>query len=183
MNTRLPDGVEWRSLVVALRAGAGGRKLAGCAATFGTPAQIGEFTVSIRAGAFRASLTGGKDVLPLVDHDPGKLLARTASGTLRLSEDARGLAYELDLPDTQLGHDVLTLAQRGDLGGMSFGFRATDEAWPSRSQRELRAVDLIEISVVQAFPAYSQTSVSARARALGRAEASALLRRRVLESL
>lgn len=175
--------VERRALLAELRAVAG-RRLTGYAATFGTPAKIGTFTESIRAGAFANTLRKpGADVLALVDHDASRLLARTASGTLRLSEDARGLAFDLDLPDTQLGRDILALAERGDLGGMSFGFRALDEAWPTRDTRELRAVDLIEISVVQAFPAYGQTSIAARARPAGVAPASPASRRRFLEAI
>lgn len=183
MAARFPDGVERRAFDFELRAGSG-RRLEGYAATFGTPAKIGGFTEVIREGAFRSSLLAPrKDVIALVDHDPARLLGRTGSGTLRLREDTRGLAFEIDLPDTQLGRDMLVLAERRDLGGMSFGFRATDEAWPTRDRRELRAVDLIEISVVQAFPAYSQTSVTARARILGKSEAAAWLRRRQVEAL
>jgi len=176
---RFPDGLELRA---AAELRASGRKLEGHAAVFDSPAAIGSFTETIRTGAFRASLlTPGRDVLALVDHDPGRLLARTSSGTLRLQEDAKGLAFSLDVPDTQLGSDVLALARRGDLGGCSFGFRVKDEAWPSRDKRELRAVDLVEISIVQAFPAYSQTTVTARSRA-DRAP-DALARRRFLETL
>ena len=179
--SRYPDGVEVRAVGSEIRT-AGGRKLAGYAATFGTPAQIGGFSESIRAGAFRKSLLNPtNDVLALVDHDPGRLLARTGSGTLRLAEDARGLAFELDLPDTTLGRDVLALAERRDLGGMSFGFRVTEEAWPTRDTRELRAVDLLEISIVHTFPAYGQTTVSARARA--NAGTDSRLRRLFLETL
>jgi phage head maturation protease len=47
---------------------------------------------------------------------------------------------------------------------MSFGFRATDEIWQGE-RRELRAVDLVEISIVQAFPAYEGTTIAARSRA------------------
>jgi HK97 family phage prohead protease len=174
--------METRAAIFELRAA--GRRLEGYAATFGSPAVIGAFTETIRAGAFRASLASpGKDVLALLDHDPGKLLARTANGSLRLSEDSRGLSFSLDLPDTTTGRDVLAMAESRMLGGMSFGFRVMDEAWPTRDKRELRAVDLVEISVVQAFPAYSQTSVSARARAMGRAEAVARLRTLILETL
>ena len=159
---RFPDGTERRA-GIELRVA--GRRLVGYAATFGTAAKIGDFTETIRAGAFRASLARPRgDVLALVDHDPGRLLARTRSGTLRLAEDARGLAFELDVPDTQLGRDVLALAERHDIGGMSFGFRVTDEAWPTRGQRELRAVDLIEVSVVHAHPAYPATTIAARSR-------------------
>lgn len=176
---RFPDGLERRA-AVELRAVAG-RRLAGYAATFGTPAKIaGRFTETIRAGAFRASLAApSADVLALVDHDPGRLLARTASGTLRLAEDARGLRFDLDVPSTTLGNDVLALAERGDLGGMSFGFRVTDETWnTARDRRELRAVELVEVSVVHAWPAYEHTSVSARSRAT-----TAAARRRFLETL
>jgi HK97 family phage prohead protease len=176
---RFPDGLEVRA-VLELRAA--GRRLEGYAATFNSPATIGGFTETIRPGAFRATLAApGRDVLALVDHDAGRLLARTGSGTLRLSEDARGLAFALDLPDTNLGRDVLALAERRDLGGMSFGFRVTEEAWPARDRRELRAVDLVEISVVQAFPAYGQTEISARARSLGQREAAARIRQLTLD--
>ena len=136
-----------------------GRKLTGYAARFGTEARIGTFTETIAPGAFRGSLDG--DVLALVDHDPGKLLGRTRTGTLRLNEDDTGLRFELDVPDTNLGRDVLAMAERGDLGGMSFGFHVTRDHWSGR-KRELRAVDLREVSVVHAFPAYQGTEVQAR---------------------
>ena len=143
-----------------------GRRLEGHAATFGAEARIGSFVETIAHGAFRASLSG--DVLALLDHDAGKVLGRTKSGTLRLTEDARGLAFSLDLPDTQAGRDVLELATRGDLGGMSFGFTvpAGGEAWDG-DRRTLRAIDLKEISVVSAWPAYPDTSLALRARLRG----------------
>jgi HK97 family phage prohead protease len=172
---RSPNGLEVRR-VAELRTA--GRRLEGYAAVFNAEARIGDFRETIRPGAFRASLLAQSDVLALVDHDPGRLLARTGSGTLRLSEDARGLSFSLDVPDTTLGRDVLALASRGDLGGMSFGFRVTDENWPTRDQRELRAVDLAEISVVHAWPAYDGTSVAARAQD---ARLAALHRRRLLD--
>jgi hypothetical protein len=140
---------------------ADGRKLAGYAAKFDREARIQDFTETITRGAFGASLAQN-DVLALVDHSPEKLLARTSSGTLRLQEDREGLAFELDLPETQLGKDVLALAERGDLGGMSFGFYPVDESWEGR-RRELRQVDLLEVSVVHSWPAYDGTEVQARA--------------------
>lgn len=152
---------ERRAAPIELRAK--GRRLEGYAATFGAEARIGDFRETIRPGAFAASLAGGRDVLALVDHDPGRVLARTRSGTLRLAEDAKGLAFALDVPDTSAGRDVLALAERGDLGGMSFGFRMIEEEWQG-DRRELRAVELLEISVVAAWPAYDGTAVAARAR-------------------
>ena len=177
---RFPDGTERRA-AVELRAA--GRRLEGYAAVFGVEARIGSFTETIRVGAFRASLLSGRDCPALVDHDASALLARTSSGTLRLAEDARGLAFSLDVPDTQLGRDVLTLAERRDLGGCSFAFKTNDEAWPTADRRELRAVELIEISIVHAWPAYDQTTVSARSRARSVALDDAHRRRRFLELL
>lgn len=163
-----------------------GRTLFGHAAVFDHKTRIFDFTESIAPGAFKRTLSAGKDVLALVDHNSGRILARTRSGHLRLSEDKRGLAFELDVPNTTLGNDVLELAQRGDLGGMSFGFgrtRAGQDRW-SGNHRTLTDVDLKEISVVSAFPAYPQTSVSARSRYAADSAVAAFLEavRRAAES-
>lgn len=166
---------ERRSAPIEVRAK--GRRLEGYAALFGQEARVGSFTETIRVGAFAGSLD--RDVLALVDHDPSRVLARTKSGTLRLAEDTRGLSFDLDVPDTGAGRDVLALAERGDLGGMSFGFTATDEHWDG-DRREVRAVTLFEISVVAGWPAYEGTVVSARhARPSGRT----LLARRYLDTI
>ena len=152
--------LEKRTLAAEVRAK--GRRLEGYAATFDNETDIGgRFVESIAQGAFAASLRDKNDILALVDHNPSKLLARTRSGTLRLSEDNKGLAFDLDIPNTQAGNDILSLAERGDLGGMSFGFKAIEESMTGEI-RELMCVDLVEISVVQAFPAYDNTTVNAR---------------------
>jgi HK97 family phage prohead protease len=141
-----------------------GRKITGYAATFDHTADLGRFKERIKPGAFTRSL--GKDILCLMDHDAGKVLGRTKSGTLRLTEDASGLKYELDLPDTTTGRDLVEMATRGDLGGMSFGFTVPKDGqeWISDT-RILTAVDLVEISVVSAHPAYEGTSVALRSKA------------------
>jgi len=171
---------ERRAFAVELRAVAKGRRLEGYAATFNSEARFASFSETIRPGAFRKTLEARADVLALVDHDSSKLLARTKSGTLRLAEDSKGLAFAIDLPDTSIGRDVLALAERSDLGGMSFAFIPLDEHW-SGDQRELRSVDLKEISVVSAWPAYERTEVSARSRPTIFPRAA--VARRFLESL
>lgn len=169
---------ERRAFSIELRAK--GRRLQGYAAVFHTEARIGDFTETIVPGAFSVTLASGKDVLALVDHDSSKLLARRKSGTLRLSQDARGLEFSIDVPSTSLGNDVLALAERSDLGGMSFAFIPIDEHWDG-DHRELRSVDLKEISVVQSWPAYERTTVTARSRPLLVPQVA--VRRRYLESL
>lgn len=170
---------ERRALVSDVRSN--GRRLIGYAAVFNTPTNIADFVETIAPGAFAASLADLHDVLGLVDHDSGRLLGRTRNRTLRLSEDGKGLAFEIDLPDTTLGRDVLALAERGDLGGASFAFSVQRERWDG-DNRTLERVQLHEISVVHAWPAYPTTTVAARHRQdpvkrLGVAER----RRRLLE--
>lgn len=142
---------------------ANGRKLTGYVAKFDNATRIGGFTEIIRRGAFAASLTSGRDILAMADHDPNRVLGRTKSGTLTLAEDADGLAFSLQMPDTQAGRDLVALAERGDLGGCSFGFvvNAGGDAW-NGDTRELRSVELQEISIVQAWPAYTDTEVHLR---------------------
>jgi HK97 family phage prohead protease len=176
--------VERRALAGELRGDVAGRKLTGYAAVFDQDTRIGSFLERIRPGAFRASLDASNDVLALADHDPARLLARTRSGTLRLAEDAKGLQFTLDVPDTQLGHDILVLATRGDLGGCSIGFRVTADDWPAADRRELRQVELVEMSIVAAHPAYEGTSVTARAKGSRPTwRLSPAARRRLVEAL
>lgn len=139
------------------------RRLEGYVAKFGVEARIGNFVEIVARGAFTASLKSERDTLALVDHDRSRVLARTKSGTLKLAEDGEGLAFSLGVPDTGPGRDVLALAERNDLGGMSFAFSvSTDgERWDG-NKRTLVAVDLHEISVISAWPAYPETSVNAR---------------------
>lgn len=140
-----------------------GRRLEGYAAVFNTAANIGEFSETIAPGAFAETISEGRDVLALADHDPSRVLARTRSGTLKLAEDGKGLAFDLSVPATTLGNDVLALAERGDLGGMSFAFSVPKggERWDGK-KRTLSRLTLHEISVVSAWPAYGGTSVQAR---------------------
>lgn len=161
--TAPPAAVERRSFSEVRAAG---RKLEGYAATFNRETKLGAFVETIAPGAFRASLAG--DILALHDHDPARLLGRTRSRTLRLYEDSKGLGFELALPSTQVGIDVQELAERGDLGGMSFGFLVPKggDRWAGE-KRTLLNVGLKEISVVSAWPAYPDTEIALRSRQLG----------------
>lgn len=158
--------LETRTLTRPLEvraAGSTGRTLAGYAAVFNSTADIGgSFREVIAPGAFAGTIDG--DVRALVDHDSGRVIGRTTAGTLRLREDANGLAVEIDLPDTTDGRDLATLIERGDVSGMSFGFVVTKQAWDETGPmptRTIQAVDLREVSVV-AFPAYDDTSIALR---------------------
>jgi uncharacterized protein len=144
----------------------GRNKLQGYAAVFGVLSQdLGGFTETIRPGAFRRTLAGKPDVLALLDHDTRLVLGRTTSGTLKLNEDANGLAFEIDVADTQPGRDLLVSVSRGDVRGASFAFKVREDRWSNSNAgmlRELLDVDLLDVTVT-ANPAYKDTVVDRRA--------------------
>ena len=140
--------------------------LRGYAAVFNSLSEdMGGFRERIDRGAFADSIKR-RDVLGLFNHERSALLGRTKSGSLKLFEDAHGLAFALRLPKTQLGADVAELVSRGDVSQMSFGFIVPEggDTWTrERGQtiRALRRVELFEISLVPT-PAYEDTFVGLR---------------------
>lgn len=143
-------------------------RVRGYAAVFNSPSEIlaergRVFREVILPGAFQRSIASA-DVLALWQHglDARPPLGRTAAQTLRLFEDAKGLAFELDLPDSAA--DVREAIARRDVWGMSFAMRNEKDRWSRRDGRDWREVsdlDLKEISVV-IIPAYPATSVGFR---------------------
>ena len=139
----------------------------GYAAVFNSPTDIwGMFTEIIAPGAFADAIASNDDIRALFNHDWNNVLGRTKSGTLRLSEDARGLKFEVDLPNTTLAKDLSESLKRGDISQCSFGFVPTSETWdyePEIPVRAINSVELHEISVVS-IPAYEDTEVSLRSK-------------------
>lgn len=141
----------------------GKMRLSGYAAKFNSASVPLPFIEKIAPGAFRKTLSETPDVRLLVNHE-GLPLARTKNGTLRLEEDAIGLRFDAELPDTQEARDIYTLVQRGDVDQMSFAFRVIRQKWSQdRQERTLTEVSLADgdVSVVT-YPAYQATSVEAR---------------------
>lgn len=126
---------------------------------------LGGFREIIEPGAFDRAIAGKDDVRALVEHDPSKVLGRTKTGTLTLSQDDRGLAVEIDPPRTTIANDLLESIRRGDIDSMSFGFLTIKDKWELReggSQvRHLISVELLDVSPVS-FPAYPNTAVAVR---------------------
>jgi HK97 family phage major capsid protein/HK97 family phage prohead protease len=60
------------------------------------------------------------DVIGRWEHDPSKVLGRSSNGTVRVSRSETGIDYEIDVPDTSYGNDLLELMRRGDIRGSSF---------------------------------------------------------------
>lgn len=123
-----------------------------------------KFREQFKKGAFADSLNND-DQRFLWSHDTSKVLGRTKNDTLRLEEDNIGLRFELDLPQTSLGNDTYESIKRGDVDGVSFGFRAEDDEVEEPDDdmmlRTVKKAKLLEVSAV-AFPAYPDSEVSAR---------------------
>lgn len=167
---------ERKSIAVERRAGGGididqdSRTLQGHAAVYDTEATIaGLFREIVRPGAFDRAVEGD-DVIAYFQHgaEPWPV-ARTKSGTLRLRTDDKGLAYEMDLPDTQAGRDLEVLVRRGDIREMSFAFRPRGDGgskWTKDSRNALPLRELVDVELYDVSPvvraAYPGTSVSVR---------------------
>ena len=145
-----------------------GMQFSGYAAVFNSDSQPLPFTERIASGAFRGSLRNRNDIKLLWNHDTASVLGSTRAGTLRLTEDDRGLYVEAMLPNTSMGRDARELISRGDVDSMSFGFtvaRGGDEWSSDGSVRTLTKINLHEVSIV-AFPAYTATAGSTAVRGL-----------------
>lgn len=159
------------SVPVEIRAAADGSfKVEGYAAVFNQETDIGGiFREVIRPGAFTNALKRGDDVTFLINHG-GLPLARTRSGTLKLTEDDHGLKVSTQLdgedPDVK---SIVRKMQRGDLDKMSFAFSVPEggQNWlGSADELDLREVTdtmLFDVSIVNE-PAFSGTSIALRSR-------------------
>jgi HK97 family phage prohead protease len=151
---------------VECRAAVEGSRLVGHASVFDQTAEIRGHYECLAPSAFDAALDGGADPRFLLNHDPSRLLGRRSAGTLRLDVDERGLAFEVDLPDTEDGRTVRELTRRGDLSGASFAFVPGEDAWTRAPDgRQLRThtsiAELLDLSVVT-YPAYEGAGVALR---------------------
>lgn len=164
---------EVRTFPTSVRVSGSGNSITGHAAVFNSPYDSGFFVETIKPGAFSRALREQQDVRCLLNHDANFLLGRSKAGTLFLSEDAQGLYFNCELPDSSTGNDVRASIARGDLDGCSFSFlvgesgrqewrEAKDQSGRMRSYRDIFEIEeLFDIGPVT-WPAYSSTSVGVR---------------------
>ena len=127
----------------------------------------------VKPGAFTNSVSG--DVRALINHDSNLVLGRTKAGTLTLRQDERGLwgSIRINRDDVD-AMNLYARVQRGDVDQCSFGFDIKRETFvdlgDGKCRWEIEEVDpLYEVSVCT-FPAYTETSVSARKQDLAEIE-------------
>ena len=148
------------------------RHVEGYAVVFESQSEDLGFFETIERGAITQELVDNSDVFALLNHDDEKVLARSKNGvgSLKLTVDERGLKYEFDAAETQLGNDLLEYLKRGEINTSSFAF-ALDyndpeaETWTRKNGANYRTIHKIaylhDVSPVW-NAAYSATSVSQR---------------------
>lgn len=115
-------------------------RFAGYAAIFGRPDRGGDV---VRAGAFVRSLRRRSGALPLLwQHDPERPVGRIEY----LREDRRGLRVIARLSGGRAGQAAAALLREGRVAGLSFGYKV--RRWSGERPRELREIELVEISLV-----------------------------------
>lgn len=131
----------------------------------------GMFAEIIDKGAL--DKTDLKDVRFLVNHDISKIpLARsrknTKNSTMQLTVDDKGMEIRvaLDTENNTEAKNLYSAVERGDISGMSFMFGVDKEEWENLKSdyptRHIKAIStVIEVSAVT-FPAYEETSITAR---------------------
>ena len=170
-NSKPPD-IEQRNYRMEMRATKNGEtRLVGYAAVFNSETRLfGSVWEVIEPGAFAKTLKEG-DARAFWNHNSDLVLGRVSNGTLKLSEDKKGLRTEIIPPGTDYIRDVaIAPIERGDVSEMSLGFRVVKYGIEERdtdAERKivyrLKEVELFEVSPV-AMPAYSDTDISARSR-------------------
>lgn len=138
-------------------------KIIGYAAKFDTWADIGGwFRESVKKGAFAKTIKEN-DIRALWNHNADYVLGRNKAGTLRLSEDSKGLEYEIKPPKTSWANDLMESMRRNDVTQSSFGFTVNKQDINYETdERVLLDVTLFDISPVT-YPAYPTTTADVRA--------------------
>ncbi len=122
---------------------------------------LGGFCEVYLPGCFADSLKND-DPLILHTHNIESILGCKSAGTARFSDEADGLHYEVDLPDTQIARDLRVSMERGDIKGSSAAFFIDQYRWENRAGVRTRVIEkarLVE-GGPHGFAAYSSSSAA-----------------------
>ena len=170
----MKEKVELRAFTFEVRAEQDekhGNILTGRPIVYDQKTDLGWYDEIIEQGALAD--TDLRDVRFLVNHNTDMIpLARSrnnnANSTMQMSIDAEGMAIrvDLDVENNSEAKNLYSAVERGDIDGMSFMFTVDGDKWddietehPTRTITSIGKV--MEVSAVT-FPAYEQTSISAR---------------------
>ena len=82
-------------------------------------------------------------------HDSKSPLANEKSGTLKITSDERGIAFEADLGTSPRANEIRDLVRRGVVSEMSIGFTAEADSWSGTASRTVTRATLHEVSLVE----------------------------------
>jgi len=163
------NGKQYRYMVPELRSEQtedGKKHIRGYFAVFGEEYKMFPgFSETIDPNAFNNTLAN--DIRALWNHNPDIVLGRTTVKTLTLGVDSHGLYGDIEINEKDSdANNAHARVERGDVSQCSFGFfiireelsERPDGSWHSR----LLELEVFEVSPCT-FPAYQQTSISARA--------------------
>ena len=168
------DKIELRAFTFEVRAEQDeqhGNILTGRPIVYDSRTDLGWYDEIIERGALME--TDLRDVRFLVNHNTDMIpLARSrnnnANSTMQMSVDDEGMLIrvDLDVENNTEAKNLYSAVERGDIDGMSFMFTVDGDRWDDiESDHPLRTITKIgkvmEVSAVT-FPAYEQTSISAR---------------------
>lgn len=165
------DARQMRSIDAQFQTREDGENLSieGYFAVFNSNYDIGYgMSESIAPHAFDNTISD--DVRALINHDTTLVLGRTSAHTLELKQDERGLWGHIDInPNDTDAMNLYARVKRGDVTQCSFGFDIISEDTDFKENGDvhwtIREVKLYEVSCCT-FPAYEETSISARTRDL-----------------
>ena len=170
----MKEKVELRAFTFEVRAEQDekhGNILTGRPIVYDQKTDLGWYDEIIEQGALAD--TDLRDVRFLVNHNTDMIpLARSrnnnANSTMQMSIDEDGMAIrvDLDIENNSEAKNLYSAVERGDIDGMSFMFTVDGDKWDDiESEHPTRTITNIgkfmEVSAVT-FPAYEQTSISAR---------------------
>ena len=143
-----------------------GRTLDGYASTYEAFSKdLGGFREVIKRGAFATALNDKMDVIANINHDANLILSRTDS-SLKLESDNIGLKFNLEVPETTYGNDLIVNLRAGNVKSCSFAFIVKRDKWTVDSNgyplREIHEIGTLEDIAIVTTPAYNDTSVALR---------------------
>lgn len=107
------------------------RTVRGYACVFGSVSEDMGFREVLAPGCITQETIDRSTILARFNHDDGKVLAKCdrGAGSLKLTVDDKGLAYEFEAPRTPAGDECLEMISRGDVSQSSFAFTIARDQW------------------------------------------------------
>ena len=148
-----------------------GRHISGKAISFDTESNDIGFIEILHRGCISQELIDSSNIVFLYNHDYNQVIARANKGKGTLNIDLRddGVYFDLEVPNTTMGNDLLENIRLGNITQCSFGFNYANEEGAYKDEKigdvwyrnVYKIGELFDLSAVT-YPAYDDTYVNAR---------------------